>query len=182
MLSVRSRQYPVYNGGKSVWFMGYQRQVKYLESFRGMDSSAQEALRDIYRQAHQDQQGDRHGRHIILAMRAAIRYPIIFKLTLSNILIRLSLKNAMVRQDTPQVNRLQEVLEDFHKALDAFMHPDKALQPQTDTACPREDLTSKLSILEHPEILDELRRFKQQATPSLERLKQANARKGRKRA
>lgn len=145
-------------------FMGEQRQRKYLQVFQRMEPGAQKALRDIYSQAHN--QGDPQGRHVIMAMRAAARYPEIFKLALSNILIRMGLKRASRTGDLRQMAHFSEVRDDFHYALDAFIAPRKHPELHRES-----DLLEEAyrPVIHNPKALKEVRHFKEQARPAMDR-------------
>ena len=118
---------------QSVAFMGIERQRHYLNAFHNMESGAQRALMDIYQQAHH--QNDREkGRHVIMAMVASVRYTELFRFTVSNIVIRMMLKRFWVEKDLNKALQMQEVLDDFHHALDEFVlskNQAKNLAPQT---------------------------------------------------
>lgn len=98
--------------------MSEKRQRQYLEAFLRMRPETRQILREIYTLAHQDR--DKMGRHVILAMTASVTNAEIFRLTLFNIVTRLALKGAMVRNEPLMVMRITEIMDDFHKALDGF--------------------------------------------------------------
>lgn len=100
-------------------FMGYQRQRHYIEAFQALQPDAQQALMDIYHQAHKG--GREMGRHVVMAMVAAVRYPELFRFTLSNIVLRLMHKRFQLEGDWRKMLQMQDVLDDFHLALDEFV-------------------------------------------------------------
>ncbi len=149
--------------GKQIPFMGYQRQSRFLDSFRKMKPAAQDAMRDIYAQAHQGPNGV--GRHVIMAMVSAVRHPDLFRFTLANILVRFSLKRATVNGDSQRAILMQEVLDDFHAALDEFMGRAK----QTPDG-------SSDGKRQAPAVIRELDAFKNRVRPALEQVKAAGRR------
>lgn len=143
--------------------MGKERQQHYLEAFNALEPKAQQALKDIYYQAHQG--GKEMGRHVVMAMVAAVRYPELFRFTLSNIVVRLMLKRFQLDKDLEKALQMQEVLDDFHVALDDFVKGDEVKAPQ-------------LELLngERVHVVRDLWKFKDRAGTSIDRAKQVRKR------
>lgn len=142
--------------------MGKQRQEHYVNVFQKLEPDAQRALKDIYHQAHKD--GREMGRHVVMAMVASVKYPDLFKFTLSNIVVRLMLKRFQLDGDWRKALHMQEVLDDFHLALDAFVKDDKPGSK-----------VFHLHLLERSQtdVVQDLYAFKGKAGLSLDRAKRA---------
>lgn len=142
--------------------MGVQRQEHYLKTFQSMQPNAQQALKDIYHQAHKG--GREMGQHVVMAMVASVRYPDLLRFTLSNIVIRVMLKRFQLDGNHQQALQMTEVLDDFHVALDEFVRSDVVKIPQ-------------LALLngERRQIVHELRLFKKRTGTSVDRAKRVKS-------
>ncbi len=101
--------------GQNNTFCGMRRQAKYLETFHHMPEEAQSALREIYHLAMQSQGG---GSHVLIAYLYATKYPDIARLVIENVVLRFRLTQV---RNTLTENQIQQRLEDFHIALEAFV-------------------------------------------------------------
>ena len=99
-------------------FKGLERQQSYLKRMEALTPPAREAFDAIYTEAVATQGG---GGHIVRAAIAAMSLPEIFGLARENLVMRLQLSRARAKHDASKVKRLEERLEDFHVAADAFM-------------------------------------------------------------
>jgi hypothetical protein len=103
----------------AILFQGRGHQESYLKRFDNLDPSGQEALKQIYRLAHKSGGG---GQHIIQTAVAALKYPLIMQFARENVMLRVALNLARKNQDAAEIAKVEEALEDFHVALDAFNH------------------------------------------------------------
>ncbi len=159
-------------------FQGMTRQKTFLDNFNGMQPLCQKALRDIYCFANNGDDAD--GRHVVMAMTSAARFPEIFRLVLMNIVVRLQIKHHEKVRNHQKADRLKETLEDFHVALDAFMNPGLSLEEVARRRQAREahrppapefDL-ARLPLVMHDDALSrDIHSFKRQARPAVERVK-----------
>lgn len=99
-------------------FNGLERQQSYLKRLKQLTPPARNAFETIYNEAVATQGG---GGHIVRAAIAAMNLPEIFGLARENLVMRLQLSRARAKHDEPKVKRLEERLEDFHIAADAFI-------------------------------------------------------------
>jgi hypothetical protein len=143
-----------------VSFMGKQRQESYLKTFQALGPEARKALMDIYDQAHKGEK--EMGRHVPMAMVASVRYPELFRFTLSNIVLRLLVKRFQLEGDWRKMLQMQEVLDDFHVALDQFAE-----------ICRKESLPQLALLNGGRADVGELRQFKGRAGGPIARVKQS---------
>jgi hypothetical protein len=139
--------------------MGQQRQESYLKVFKALKPEAEKALLDIYNQAHKG--GKEMGRHVVMAMVASVRYPELFRFTLSNIVVRLLLKRFQLEGDWRKMLQMKDVLDDFHVALDEFAKEASA----------REDMPQLALLNGGRADVQELRQFKGLSAASVNRAK-----------
>lgn len=137
--------------------MGTQRQQHYLNAFQSLEPKAQQALADIYHQAHKG--GKEMGRHVVMAMIAAVKHPELFRFTLANIVVRLMVKRFYLDKDWQKMLQMQAILDDFHAALDRFIDAGGHSAPYN------EPPVLHLAILndERSEVVQDLRAFKARA-------------------
>jgi hypothetical protein len=101
--------------GNNTSFCGLNRQAKYLAVFDSMPNEAQCALQEVYHLAMQAQGG---GSHVLMAYLYATQYPEIARLVIENVVLRFRLTQV---RNTQTGNQIQQRLEDFHIALEAFV-------------------------------------------------------------
>lgn len=118
MLSVVSPQYKPWPWLPLLRFQGVARQEGYLKRLQALTPPARDAFASIYAEAVETRGG---GGHIVNAAIWAMRLPEIFGLARENLVMRLQLSRARAKQDADKVQRLEERLEDFHVAADAYV-------------------------------------------------------------
>lgn len=169
---------------ETVVFQGMTRQKTFLKGFNGMSPSCQGALRDIYRFASDGDDAD--GRHVVLAMTSAARFPEIFRLVLMNIVVRLQIKHHERVENREKADRLKETLEDFHVALDAFMNPGLSLEEAARRRREKEgprlsppalELAGGSLVMPDEALSRDIHHFKHRARPTVERVKALNRKK-----
>lgn len=148
--------------------MAESRRQGYLDLFHRMEPGARNAFRKIYRIA---KSGDPDGRHVVLAMIASARHPSICKLSMSNLMIRMALKQALQEGDLFRAEHYSAVLEDFHAAMDEFMG---------EIACERyvqgEHSQIHWLTLNNPVLMNHVMSFKEISAPAVRQAKQAGRR------
>ena len=166
-------------------FEGATRQRTFLNTFNRMEPQCQDALKDIYNYANGG--ADHEGRHVVLAMTAAARFPEIFRLVLMNIVVRLMLKHHEKNGNEAKAERFRETLEDFHVALDSFMDPKVTLEEAArrrlegeEPSRPVASVTPLPLVSENEELRAQVFRFKEEARPTVERVKANNKKRARR--
>jgi hypothetical protein len=166
------------------------RQQLFVATFRRMSTDAQKALKAIYDRAHTDgsasspenfhpEDGKEH--HVVMAMRAATRFPDIFKFTMMNLATRVVLKMAEQAGNHTLAAKKRALLDDFHAALDEFCgemaaiatletpaHPEKSLSKSSVTD---EYRPPYLWLMTDVERLQDIFSFKSRSTPMVAKVR-----------
>lgn len=119
-----------------------QQAQQFLKQMRQMSPSAEQVFRDIYAQApHQNtpdknvSSGNVHrppkGHHVRQAMMAALIHPEIAYWSRMNLAVRVARKLAQTTGQHHTVARLEQTLEAFHRAADAFVLKQPIVNPHT---------------------------------------------------
>lgn len=159
-------------------FLGRHKQEHYLRYFTKLDADAEKVLEDIYQLAqHRQTQGS----HVITAMAGAMKHPAIRPLVLQNIAIRLWIKLGERLQSDQKRQQLEEVLEDFHVALDAFMGKislDEAERlRETKAHDPTHAMTPQEKAERRDEQMEAALKFREQTKPVIDNIKAKNRKK-----
>jgi hypothetical protein len=99
-------------------FQSRRRQEHYLRMLNRLEGESRQSFELIYRLALTP---GRTPEHITQAAIEAIKHPVIYMFAKDNILLRVLLKVARKRQDKRLIQKVEDILEDFHIATDAFM-------------------------------------------------------------
>lgn len=154
-------------------FQRRSRQQHYLRYFNGMDEKSQRALHQIYQAALNTEGG---AQHVIRAMTSALEYSSIHRLARENIALRSAMVWAKAAMQPEKAERIAEMLEDFHVALDAYMQNlslAEAVVWREKVAASRKNCArfpSGISIVPDWD-LEELGLFKAQIRPVLRKLR-----------
>lgn len=151
-----------------------------------MSPEAQQALRTIYERAHTDgsangnqssptKDGKEH--HVVMAMRASTRFPEIFKFTMMNIATRIVLKMAQQSSNIALAQQKQEMLDDFHVALNVFcsdhLFTMDSLESQVNSLLP----SHHLWLISDSGRGDDIVAFKSRSTPAVAKVRQLHAKR-----
>ncbi len=119
-----------------------QQAQQFLKQMQQMSPGAEHVFRDIYAQApHQNtpdknnSSGNAHrphkGHHVRQAMMAALIHPEIAYWSRMNLAVRVARKLAQTTGQHHTVARLEQTLEAFHRAADAFVLKQSIAEPHT---------------------------------------------------
>lgn len=152
-----------------------QRQVlRFLGMMEAMSPESRQSFRKIYSLAPRRGNVFAKGSHVRLAMTEAVLHPQIAAWVRINLAVRVGLKFAKVTGRKTQVQRLDDLLEAFHIAADAFvldLSIEKAMQRRAQQFRRGKNILSlpqrNLAVGEwiSPEELTQIQAFKQQVIP-----------------
>ncbi len=118
--------------------MPSRRHGLFVRAFQRMSEGAQASLVAIYNRAYTDGSvpetaaPSKADHHVVMAMRAAIRHPELFQLTMMNLVTRVVMKVAKTTGDQRLLADKMALLEDFHSALDVFCKSWRLVESQID--------------------------------------------------
>lgn len=110
------------NGAPAPTTQAYQ----FLKQMRQMSPRSEQVFREIYAQAPKKSPDEKtqslpRGQHVRLAMIAALTHPEIAYWTRMNLAVRVARKLAQTTGQHNTAQRLEQTLEAFHQAADAFV-------------------------------------------------------------
>lgn len=146
---------------------------QFLERMRQMSPGAEQIFREIYAQApHGNTHSLPRGHHVRHAMVAALTHPEIAYWCRMNLAVRVARKLAQTTGQHTTLQRLDQTLEAFHRAADAFVLRQPMTtalhQPGSHTVYPRPHLEPHpAGVGFAPDEISLIQRFKSQIVPGL---------------
>lgn len=107
------------SSGFSVRFLGRTRQEQYLRRFQRFDAPTAKAFKEIYAMALNP---STRVQHVIRTAIESTRLPALFAIAKENIVSRMVRTMSRYTGDAALEKRVDEKIEDFHVAADAYFH------------------------------------------------------------